>query len=137
MGYLYFSPTIVFGFPDLQHSWGDGSTLERDSAPSGVDVYAGEINKGHNISPIIGIECRLDCEEGKAVYDPAHYTTLMTFMETCKKYYASIGISEETIRQALFPSFHTVIYGDWECEDTYTIEIDEAAAGGAGVSTRL
>lgn len=46
----------------------------------------------------------------------------MTFIERCKTYYASVGISEEIIRTLVVPSFQTVIVGDWECEGIYMID---------------
>jgi len=137
MGYLYFCPHVVFGFRDIQCGWGNGKILSPDSAPPGMNVYAGEINKGYNISPIVGIECQLS-KSGQATYDPVDYEKLIAFMETCKKYYASQGISEEIIREVVVPSFYTAMSGDWNCDGMYTIESpraeeeEEAPAGGAG-----
>jgi hypothetical protein len=126
MGYSYFCPRIVFGFHDLQCGWGNGTILESESLPIGIEIYAGEINKGFNISPIIGIECRLDTS-GHAVYDPAEYTKLMEFNETCKRYYATIGISADIIERAAAPSFRVVISGDWDCRGFYTIPNTETS----------
>ncbi len=121
MGYLHFFPRIVFGFRDVRNGWGDGKTMEREPGVAGIDVYAGEINKGYNICPIIGIACGL-ADDGKAfILNEAHRQYLMEFMEECKLYYASIGISENIIHDLVVPSYHVVMSGDWECGGTYSI----------------
>ncbi len=121
MGYSYFCPYIVYGFRDVRNGWGDGKTLERDHGPMGVDVYAGEVNKGYNICPIIGIQCGLADDGTVFIQNEADRESLMEFMEDYKRHYASIGIPEDIIRKHVVPSYHLVVSGDWECGDTYTI----------------
>jgi hypothetical protein len=121
MGYSYFCPYVVYGFRDVRNGWGDGKTLEREPGPTGIDVYAGEINKGYNICSIIGIQCGLAGDGTVFIHNEAERQTLMEFMEDCKAYYVSIGIPEDIIRKVVVPSYHLVVSGDWECHDTYRI----------------
>lgn len=121
MGYLYFCPRIVYGFRDVRNGWGDGKTLEREPGPTGIYVYAREINKAYNICPIIGIACGLADDGTVFIHSEAERQYLMEFMETCKQHYASIGIPENIIRDIVVPSYHIVMSGDWECNGTYSI----------------
>jgi hypothetical protein len=125
MGYLYFCSRIVYGFHDVRNSWGDGKMLDRDSCPTGVDVYAGEINKRYNICPIIGIECGLTDNGTVFIPNEAERQSLLEFMEECKSYYTSIGIAEDIIRDIVVPSYHLVMSGDWECHEIYTISSND------------